>query len=62
MAVTSFFRWAAGTGWVPWSDETQFKMDVIPDRTRYTAGDTATVMFASPFTGVPIPRWSQWAV
>jgi uncharacterized protein YfaS (alpha-2-macroglobulin family) len=50
-AVTSFFRWAAGTGWVPWSDETQFKMDVIPDRTRYTAGDTATVLFASPFTG-----------
>jgi uncharacterized protein YfaS (alpha-2-macroglobulin family) len=50
-AVTSFYRWAAGAGWVPWSDETQFKMDVIPDRTRYTVGDTATVMFASPFTG-----------
>ena len=25
-------------------------MDVIPDRTRYTVGDTATVLFASPFT------------
>ena len=50
-AVTSFYRWAAGAGWVPWSDETQFKMDVIPDRTRYAVGDTATVMFASPFTG-----------
>ena len=49
--VTSFYRWAAGEGWVPWNDETQFKMDVIPDRTRYTVGDTATVMFASPFTG-----------
>ena len=50
-AVTSFYRWAGGEGWVPWSDETQFKMDVIPDRTRYAVGDTATVMFASPFTG-----------
>jgi uncharacterized protein YfaS (alpha-2-macroglobulin family) len=49
-ATTSFYRWAAGPGWVPWSDETQFKMDVIPDRTRYAVGDTATVMLASPFT------------
>ncbi|MEP6621782.1 MAG: Ig-like domain-containing protein [bacterium] len=50
VATTSFQRWASGEGWVPWSDETQFKMDVIPDRTRYAVGDTATVMFASPFT------------
>ncbi len=48
--ATSFHRWAAGAGWVPWSDETQFKMDVIPDKTRYAVGDTATVLFASPFT------------
>jgi hypothetical protein len=50
VANTSFQRWAAGEGWVPWNDETQFKMDVIPDRTRYAVGDTATVLFASPFT------------
>ncbi|MFL5606333.1 MAG: alpha-2-macroglobulin family protein [Gemmatimonadaceae bacterium] len=50
VANTSFQRWASGEGWVPWNDETQFKMDVIPDRTRYSVGDTATVMFASPFT------------
>jgi uncharacterized protein YfaS (alpha-2-macroglobulin family) len=49
-AVTSFVRWATGEDWVPWNDESQFKMDVIPDRTHYTAGDTATVLFASPFT------------
>lgn len=48
--VTSLYRWATGAGWVPWSDESQFKMDVIPDKTRYTIGDTATVLFASPFT------------
>ncbi|MEO7456840.1 MAG: alpha-2-macroglobulin family protein, partial [Gemmatimonadaceae bacterium] len=48
-AVTTFHRWASGEGWVPWSDETQFKMDVIPDKTRYAVGDTATIMFASPF-------------
>ena len=47
---TSFVRWASGKDWVPWNDESQFKMDVIPDRTRYSVGDTATVLFASPFT------------
>ena len=47
---TSFYRWATGKDWVPWNDESQFKMDVIPDRTRYAVGDTATVLFASPFT------------
>jgi uncharacterized protein YfaS (alpha-2-macroglobulin family) len=50
VASTSFERWVVGPGWVPWSDETQFKMDVIPDRARYAVGDTATVLFASPFT------------
>ena len=47
---TSFYRWATGKDWVPWNDESQFKMDVVPDRTRYIVGDTATVLFASPFT------------
>ena len=50
IATTSFQRWTTGRDWVPWNDESQFKMDVIPDRTRYSVGDTATVMFASPFT------------
>jgi len=49
-ASTSFYRWATGRGWVPWADESQFKMDVIPDKTSYAVGDTATVLFASPFT------------
>lgn len=49
-AVTRFYRWAVGSDWVPWNDESQFKMDVVPDRARYTVGDTATVLFASPFT------------
>jgi hypothetical protein len=49
-ATTSFQRWASGSDWVPWNDESQFKMDVIPDRARYSVGDTATVLFASPFT------------
>ncbi|MBA3260671.1 MAG: hypothetical protein H0T68_14545 [Gemmatimonadales bacterium] len=48
--ATSFHRWAIGKDWVPWNDENQFKMDVVPDRTRYSVGDTATVLFASPFT------------
>ncbi len=48
--TTSFYRWVTGPGWVPWADEQQFKMDVVPDRSRYSVGDTATVLFASPFT------------
>ena len=47
---TSVYRWTVGSDWVPWNDESQFKMDVVPDRTRYSVGDTATVLFASPFT------------
>ena len=49
--TTSVYRWAVGSDWVPWNDESQFKMDVVPDRTRYAVGDTATILFASPFTG-----------
>ncbi|UCF18814.1 MAG: Ig-like domain-containing protein [Gemmatimonadota bacterium] len=50
LASTRFNRWATGPDWVPWYDETRFKMDVIPDRERYSVGDTAKVLFASPFT------------
>ena len=49
-ATTSLERWAEGAGWVPWSDQTQFKMDVVPNKPRYAVGDTATVLLASPFT------------
>jgi len=49
-AVTGFYRWVVGPDWVPWYDDTQLKMDVIVDRDRYEVGDTATVLFASPFT------------
>ncbi|MDB4948499.1 MAG: alpha-2-macroglobulin domain protein 2 [Gemmatimonadetes bacterium] len=47
---TRFSRWAVGGGWVPWNDESKFKMDVVPDKPRYSVGDTATVLIASPFT------------
>jgi alpha-2-macroglobulin len=49
-ATTSFARWSFGPDWVPWNDESKFKMDVIPDRPRYDVGDEATVLIASPFT------------
>ncbi|HEU0301109.1 MAG TPA: MG2 domain-containing protein [Longimicrobium sp.] len=49
-ASTAFTRWTVGGDWVPWNDEGKFKMDVIPDRERYSPGDTATVLVASPFT------------
>lgn len=49
-SVTEFYRWASGKEWVPWNDESRFKVDVIPNKSRYSVGDTATVLFASPFT------------
>ncbi len=48
--VTAFTRWVTGPEWVPWSDDNQLKLDVIADKPRYAPGDTATIMFASPFT------------
>ncbi|HEU4881104.1 MAG TPA: MG2 domain-containing protein, partial [Longimicrobium sp.] len=49
-ASTTFTRWTVGGDWVPWNDEGKFKMDVIADRERYSPGDTATLLVASPFT------------
>ncbi len=49
-AATSLYRWVTGKEWVPWNDESRFKMEVIPDKQRYSVGDTATVLFASPLT------------
>ncbi len=50
VATTSFSRWVTGPGFVPWSDESQFKMDLFADKERYDVGDTATVLLAAPFT------------
>jgi hypothetical protein len=50
VAMTSLARWAAGSDYVPWNDESQLRMEVVPDRQTYAVGDTATVFFASPFT------------
>jgi uncharacterized protein YfaS (alpha-2-macroglobulin family) len=47
---TSFYRWATGAGWVPWNDDSRFKLDVIADKSVYAPGDTATLVIASPFT------------
>ncbi|HEX2780916.1 MAG TPA: alpha-2-macroglobulin family protein [Gemmatimonadaceae bacterium] len=52
---TSFGRWASGKDWVPWEDESRFRMDLIADKSRYSVGDTATVMVASQFT--PAEAW-----
>jgi uncharacterized protein YfaS (alpha-2-macroglobulin family) len=48
--ITAFTRWVTGPGWVPYNDDGQFKLDVIADKKRYAPGDTATLVFASPFT------------
>lgn len=51
-AVTTLSRWVAGKGWVPWEDGSRFRMEVVTDKARYAPGDTATILFASPFTDV----------
>jgi hypothetical protein len=48
--AAGLYRWVTGADWVPWYDDTQLKMDVVADRDRYGVGDTALVLFASPFT------------
>ncbi|HXB25889.1 MAG TPA: MG2 domain-containing protein [Gemmatimonadaceae bacterium] len=50
--LTSLARWVTGPGWVPWDDESQFKMNVVADRASYKVGDTATMLVASPITNV----------
>ena len=47
---TAFTRWVVGEGWVPWNDEGKFRMEVVPDKQKYSVGDTATVLLAAPFT------------
>jgi alpha-2-macroglobulin len=47
---TAFTRWVVGPDWVPWNDDNQLKLDVVADRARYAPGDTATLMFVTPFT------------
>jgi uncharacterized protein YfaS (alpha-2-macroglobulin family) len=49
-ASTTFTRWTVGGDYVPWNDAGKFKMDIIADRDRYSPGDTATILVASPFT------------
>ena len=48
--ITAFTRWVTGPGWVPYNDDGQFKIDVVADKKRYAPGDSATLVFASPFT------------
>jgi alpha-2-macroglobulin len=52
VARTTLWRWAAGAGFVPWRDETKLRLEIIADRQRYSVGDTATLLIASPFTDV----------
>jgi uncharacterized protein YfaS (alpha-2-macroglobulin family) len=52
LARTILWNWAAGPDWVPWRDESQLRIDVVPDRERYSVGDTAMLMVTSPFTNV----------
>ncbi|MCU0635432.1 MAG: MG2 domain-containing protein [Gemmatimonadaceae bacterium] len=48
---TAFVRWVVGADYVPWSDENQLTMETVADKPRYAPGDTATILFATPFVG-----------
>ncbi|HEY0811240.1 MAG TPA: alpha-2-macroglobulin family protein, partial [Longimicrobiales bacterium] len=52
VARTTMWRWAAGPEYVPWRDDSKLRMQIIADKQRYTVGDTATLLVASPFTDV----------
>lgn len=52
VARTTMYRWAAGPGFVPWRDDAALRVDIIADKERYSVGDTATLLIASPFTNV----------
>lgn len=49
---TTLWRWAAGEGFVPWRDDEKLRIDIIADQQRYSVGDTATLLIASPFPDV----------
>lgn len=49
---TTLWRWAAGQGFVPWRDDAKLRIDIIADKQRYSVGDTATLLIASPFPDV----------
>jgi uncharacterized protein YfaS (alpha-2-macroglobulin family) len=52
VARTTMWRWAAGADYVPWRDDSKLRMQIIADKQRYSVGDTATLLVASPFTDV----------
>ncbi|MCZ7546228.1 MAG: Ig-like domain-containing protein [Anaerolineae bacterium] len=48
---SSTFMWVAGPGYVPWRQENNYRIDLIPDADTYDVGDEAEILITSPFQG-----------
>ncbi len=46
---SSTWLYAAGAGWVSWQQTDDMKLELVPDRASYAAGDVAKVLVKSPF-------------
>ncbi|HSH83527.1 MAG TPA: Ig-like domain-containing protein, partial [Herpetosiphonaceae bacterium] len=55
VAESSIFLWVAGDEFVGWQRSNNDRLTLISDRTRYTPGETASILIPSPFTG---PTWA----
>jgi uncharacterized protein YfaS (alpha-2-macroglobulin family) len=47
----STFLWVAGDEFIPWPQTNDYSFELITDRKRYTPGESAEILIASPFSG-----------
>ncbi|HMO57659.1 MAG TPA: alpha-2-macroglobulin family protein, partial [Roseiflexaceae bacterium] len=52
---SSIFLWVFGASDISWGRDNNDRIDLIADRTRYTPGETASILIPSPFQG---PHWA----
>ncbi|MFK7802516.1 MAG: Ig-like domain-containing protein [Anaerolineae bacterium] len=50
--TTSTFFWVSGNDYVPWRRINDHSFELIPDGDKYSPGDTAKLLIASPFQGL----------
>ncbi len=43
------YTWVSGADYVPWRQENNDRIELVPDRKEYTVGDTALLLAASPY-------------
>ncbi|MEN9934619.1 MAG: hypothetical protein RLZZ387_1198 [Chloroflexota bacterium] len=56
---SGLFVWVAGDSYTPWLREDNDRVNLVSDKSKYTVGETATVLVPSPFQG---PHWALFTV